>query len=406
MSQDRESGPKDAVSRRDFFKRAAVGAGAVAVASIAMKAEAAEAALTPPASAPAPAPASAAAASSGKTLAEVMKVAREKLYPKCRVCPECDGQACSSEVPGMGGIGSGKAFRNNLDALAAYGFNMRTFHDVKKPDTTITLFGEKLSMPILSAITGGVTYNMGLKGKMSEEEYMEGIIGGCQAAGTFGFAADGIEDPISVYATRLQTIKKYGGWGLAQIKPRSQAEIIERMKMVQEAGAKAVAIDIDSAGRAARAKPGETIEPKTPAKLRELVRATKLPFIIKGVMTVQEAQMALDVGAAAICVSNHGGRVLDHTPGTAKVLPAIAEKVKGRMVVLVDGGVRYGGDVLKMLALGANAVLVGRPVLRGAVGGGAEGVKLVLNKMRAELVDAMVLTGTANVKKVSRSILT
>jgi 4-hydroxymandelate oxidase len=155
MSQGRESGAKDAVSRRDFFKRAAVGAGAVAVASIAMKAEAAEAALTPPASAPAPAPA--AAASSGKTLAEVMKVAREKLYPKCRVCPECDGQACSSEVPGMGGIGSGKAFRNNLDALAAYGFNMRTFHDVKKPDTTITLFGEKLSMPILSAITGGVT---------------------------------------------------------------------------------------------------------------------------------------------------------------------------------------------------------------------------------------------------------
>ncbi|HEX7622422.1 MAG TPA: alpha-hydroxy-acid oxidizing protein, partial [Anaeromyxobacteraceae bacterium] len=118
-----------------------------------------------------------------------------------------------------------------------------------------------------------------------------------------------------------------------------------------------------------------------------------------------EAQMALDVGAACICVSNHGGRVLDHTPGTAKVLPAIAEKVKGRMVVLVDGGVRYGGDVLKMLALGANAVLVGRPVLRGAVGGGAEGVKLVLNKLRAELVDAMVLTGTANVKKVSRSIL-
>jgi len=404
MSQSRESGTSSAVSRRDFFKRAAVGAGAVAVAGIALKAEAAEAALAPAASAPAAAPA-AATAGSGKTLAEVMKVAREKLYPKCRVCPECDGQACSSEVPGMGGIGTGKAFRNNLDALAAYGFNMRTFHDVKKPDTTLTLFGEKLSMPILSAITGGVTYNMGLKGKMSEEEYMEGIIGGCQAAGTFGFAADGIEDPISVYATRLQTIKKYGGWGLAQIKPRSQAEIIERMKMVQDAGAKAVAIDIDSAGRAARAKPGETIEPKTPAKLRELVRATKLPFIIKGVMTAQEAQMALDVGAAGICVSNHGGRVLDHTPGTAKVLPAIAEKVKGRMVILVDGGVRYGADVLKMLALGANAVLVGRPVLRGAVGGGAEGVKLVLNKMRAELVDAMVLTGTANVKKVSRSIL-
>jgi 4-hydroxymandelate oxidase len=398
----RREDPRLAVSRRDFFKTAAVSAGAMAVAGLAVKAEAAETAAV--AAAPSAVPAAAPAAS-GKTLAEVMKAAREKLYPKCRVCPECDGQACSGEVPGMGGLGSGKAFRNNLEALAAYDFNMKTFHDVKKPDTSITLFGEKLAMPILSAITGGVTYNMGLKGKVSEEEYMEAVIAGCQAAGTLGFAADGIEDPVTTYATRLQVIKKLGGKGLAQVKPRSQAEILERIHMVEASGAKAVFIDIDSAGRAARCKPPQIVEPKTPAQLRELVKSTKLPFVIKGVMTPQEAQMAIEVGAAGIVVSNHGGRVLDHTPGTAKVLPAISKVAKGRILVFVDGGVRYGADALKMLALGANAVLVGRPVLRGAVGGGAEGVKLVLEKMRSELVDAMVLTGTANVKKVGRSIL-
>lgn len=393
------------VSRRDFFRKAAVGAGAVAVAGVAMRATAAE----PPAAAPAAAAPAAAtpatAPGAKKTLADVMKVAREKLYPRCRVCPECDGVACSGEVPGMGGIGSGRAFRNNLAALAKHDLVMKTFHDVKRPDTTLTLFGEKISMPILSGVTGGVTYNMGLKGKMTEDEYMDAVIGGCIQAGTLGFAADGIEDPLSVYQTRLDTVKRYDGKACAQVKPRSQAEIIEHIRIVEGAGARMVAIDIDSAGRAARVKPGEVIEPKTVRQLRELVRSTKLPFVVKGVMTVEEAEMAVQAGAAGIVVSNHGGRVLDHTPGTAQVLPAIADKVKGRLVVLADGGVRYGADVLKLLALGAHAVLVGRPVVRGAVGGGKDGVAMVMNKLRDDLVVAMVLTGTADVKKVSRKVL-
>jgi isopentenyl diphosphate isomerase/L-lactate dehydrogenase-like FMN-dependent dehydrogenase len=391
------------VSRRDFFRNAAVGAGAVAVAGITVAASAAEPA--PAAAGTAPAAAAPADPGAKKTVADVLKAAREKLYPRCRVCPECDGVACSGEVPGMGGIGTGRAFRNNLAALARHDLVMRTFHDVKKPDTAVTLLGQKLSMPILSGITGGVTYNMGLKGKMTEEEYMEGVIAGCAQAGTLGWAADGIEDPISVYQTRLAMVKKYGGKACAQVKPRSQAEIIERMRLAEDAGARLVAIDIDSAGRAARVKPGEVIEPKTVAQLRELARATKVPFIVKGVMSPDEAEMAVQAGAAGIVVSNHGGRVLDHTPGVAQVLPAIAEKVKGRLAILADGGVRYGADVLKLLALGAQAVLVGRPVLRGAVGGGAEGVALVLNKLREELAAAMVLTGTPDVKKVSRKVL-
>jgi isopentenyl diphosphate isomerase/L-lactate dehydrogenase-like FMN-dependent dehydrogenase len=178
------------------------------------------------------------------------------------------------------------------------------------------------------------------------------------------------------------------------------------MKLVEEAGALAVMVDVDSAGRAARAaKLGQVIEPKTPKQLRELVKATRLPFVVKGVMTPDEARVAVECGAAGIVVSNHGGRCLDHTPGTAEVLPAVAEVARGKAVVLADGGVRYGSDVLKMLALGADAVLVGRPVLRGAHGGGAEGVALVLDKMKKELVEAMTLTGVASVQKVSRGVV-
>jgi isopentenyl diphosphate isomerase/L-lactate dehydrogenase-like FMN-dependent dehydrogenase len=176
--------------------------------------------------------------------------------------------------------------------------------------------------------------------------------------------------------------------------------------MVEEAGGLVVGVDVDAAGRAARVTiPGQTVEPKTSEQLAELVKATKLPFIIKGIMTKEEAIMALDTGAAGIVVSNHGGRVLDHTKGVAEVLPEIADAVKGKMFILADGGVRYGGDVLKMLALGANAVLVGRPVIRGAYGGEKEGVAVILKKMQVELESAMVLTGTARMADVNRSIL-
>ncbi len=133
--------------------------------------------------------------------------------------------------------------------------------------------------------------------------------------------------------------------------------------------------------------------------------ATKLPFIVKGVMTADEAEEAVKAGAAAIVVSNHGGRVLDFTPGAAEVLPDIATRVKGKAIIFADGGVRSGADVLKLLALVADAVLVGRPLIVAAFGGGREGVAMVLNQMKNELLQAMLLTGTADVKKVLASII-
>ena len=204
----------------------------------------------------------------------------------------------------------------------------------------------------------------------------------------------------------MKLMATFQGKGICVVKPRTQEEIIRRIRMVEEAGAVAVGVDVDASGRAARVIPGQTVEPKTPKQLTELVKATKLPFIIKGIMTKEEAVLALDTGARPIMVSNHGGRVLDHTKGVAEVLPEIADAVKGKVFILADGGVRYGADVLKVLALGADAVLVGRPVIRGAYGGDTEGVALVLNKMRGELESCMVLTGMARIADVNRSILT
>jgi len=385
------------MDRRKFLLSAtAVGVGAVAMSA---RAEGEPATPAAPAQGAAPAP----KPTGSKKLDEVLKAAREKLYPRCRVCPECDGQACAGEMPGLGGIGSGMSFKNNYTALQRVRLNMRTLHGASKPDLATTLFGQKLDMPILTASLGGTTYNMG--GKMSEEDFIEALFGGAAKLGTMSLVADGTEDPLETYQIRLKAITKYGR-GIGVIKPRDQAEIVRRIRLVEAAGATAVAVDVDSAGRAARAaKLGQIIEPKTAKHLRELVASTKLPFIVKGIMTPDEALIALDVGAKAIVVTNHGGRNLDHTPGTIEVLPAIAEKVKGRMTVLADGGIRHGADALKFLALGADAVLVGRPVVRGAHGGGAEGVQLILEKIRGELAEAMVMTGVASVRKVSRNVV-
>ncbi|MDD5168877.1 MAG: alpha-hydroxy-acid oxidizing protein [Syntrophales bacterium] len=388
---------KEGMSRRNFMMNSALSAaGVVALAGLSHKEALAATEPVKPA-----APAKPAALK----LEDVLKVARQRLYPLCRVCPECDGVACAGEVPGMGGIGSGRSFKNNFNSLAKIELNMRTFHDVKKVDTSITLFGETLSIPVMSAATGGTTYNMGLKGKMTDAEYIDAMLSGCRQAGTLGWAADGIGDPLDVFEIRLKAVAKYNGKAIVTIKPKTQEEIIKRIRLIEQAGAVAFAIDIDSAGRAARALPGQTVEPKSVRQLQEIVRATKLPFIIKGVMTLDEAQKAVDVGAAGIVVSNHGGRVLDYAPGVADVLPKIAAKVKGKTVILADGCIKYGTDVLKMLALGADAVLSGRHLLRGAVGGGKEGVALMINKMKNELVDSMVLTGTASARRVSKDIL-
>ena len=129
------------------------------------------------------------------------------------------------------------------------------------------------------------------------------------------------------------------------------------------------------------------------------------PFILKGIMTVSGALKALEAGASGIVVSNHGGRVLDQCPATAEVLPAIVDAVGGRMTVLVDGGIRTGMDVFKALALGADAVLIGRPFVNMVYGGGAEGVQVYVDKLKAELADTMAMCGAHSLSDIKRSMI-
>lgn len=332
---------------------------------------------------------------------EIHTRARELMKGFCRVCPVCDGRVCAGEVPGMGGLGTASAFQDNVRALAEIKLNMRCLHDAAEPDPGLSLLGFDLSMPVLAAPIGGVSFNMG--DGMPEQEYITAKLTACAEAGTLGCTGDGVPD--FIHESGFAAIKAVQGRGIPFIKPWEDDELFTKLDKALAAGATVVGMDVDAAGLVTLRKMGRPVSPKPVSKLAEVIGRTKAKFVVKGVMTPDEARLCVDAGAAGIVVSNHGGRVLDGTPGTARVLREVAGAVRGQAAVLVDGGIRTGGDVLKMLALGADAVLIGRPFSVAVLGGGQDGAAKYLAKIRQELIQAMVLTGTASVRVVRPEIL-
>ncbi len=332
---------------------------------------------------------------------EVYEKARQLMKGFCRLCPVCDGRACAGEVPGMGGIGTGSTFQDNVLALSEIKLNMRCLHDVYKPNLDLNLLGFNLSMPVMAAPIGGVPFNMG--GGISEEEYIRSKLEACVQKNTLGCTGDGVPD--FVHESGLAAIQSVQGQGIPFIKPWQDKELFAKLDKAITAGAHVVGMDIDAAGLITLSKMGHPVWPKSAAKLSEIIQRTPAKFVIKGIMTPDEAKLCLDAGAAGIVVSNHGGRVLDGQPGTARVLPDVVKAVHEQIAVLVDGGIRSGTDVLRMLALGADAVFIGRPLSMAVLGGGQTGAASYLDSIRQELIQSMILTGTASVQDVDPSII-
>lgn len=332
---------------------------------------------------------------------EMLKNAREKLNGSCKVCKVCNGVACAGEVPGMGGKGTGQAFIENIKALEKVKLNMRVIHNVSKPDTSVELFGKKMEAPIFAAPITGTTLNMG--GKLTEREYIEPVVEGCSNSGIYAMVGDTAVDAFLI--ENLDVLKCHNGDGIVFIKPWDNENIIKKIKLAEQSGAFAVGVDIDACGLVTLSLHGKPVVPKNIEQIKELVNSTKLPFILKGIMTVEDALMAVEAGADAIVVSNHGGRVLDFTPGSADVLPKIAKAVKGKIKILADGGVRTGVDVVKMLGLGADAVLIGRPFVTASFGGATDGVETYVKKIKSEIEGAMILTGCSKISEINENVI-
>lgn len=336
--------------------------------------------------------------------------AREKLKGICGVYRICDGldtrlcQGHSYGRPlGIGGVGSGASFHNNILALKKLRLKMRVIGSHFKADTKFFFFGNELSMPIMGASVAGVN-SFGGEKVITEKEFCRSVVFGCRTAGTVGWRGDSYTYSLE-NAWGIDAIAEARGWGVKIVKPRDQDVIIKFFKKAEEAGAIAVGTDVDGCGSYAMAKYDKPIYRKSVEDLKELVNATSLPVIIKGIMSTEDALAAVEAGASAIVVSNHGGRVLDHTPGTADVLPDIVAEVKGKVMILADGGVRTGYDVLKMLALGADAVLIGRDIVRAAVGAGVEGVRLQMEYIQETLTKAMKMTNVKSLIEITPDIL-
>lgn len=144
---------------------------------------------------------------------------------------------------------------------------------------------------------------------------------------------------------------------------------------------------------------------KTEAELKEIISLADVPFIVKGIMTVKGAIKARNAGAAAIVVSNHGGRVLDGVPASATVLPEIVEAVGKDMKIFVDGGIRSGTDIFKALALGADAVLIARPFVNRIYGAQEEGVQVYVDRLQSELKDTMEMCGAKDLVSITSDMI-
>jgi 4-hydroxymandelate oxidase len=305
--------------------------------------------------------------------------------------------------------------RRNREAFDAIRLRPRVLVDVSRIDTRLELFGQKLDFPILLAPVAS-------QGRMHTRAESEAARGASAAGATF---------VISTFAnSRVDEISRAArgrAWFQLYVQ-RDRGVTKDLVQRAEAAGCTALCITVDGpvvpmrdrekrlgirppysgASRGGRVSPlyadaiDSTVTWETVGWIRSFA---KTPVLIKGILAPDDARRAAAEGLNGVIVSNHGGRNLDTTPATIDALPAVVEAAGERMAVLLDGGVRRGTDVLKALALGARAVLIGRPYVWGLVVDGAAGVQRVIDILRDELETAMGLCGATSLDKIGRQLL-
>lgn len=332
---------------------------------------------------------------------EILENARTCMGPYCKACPVCNGKACTNQMPGPGAKGTGTVAIRNYEKWQDICVNMDTICENGKADTSFEIFGRTYKAPIFAAPIGAMKLHYG--DKYDDLEYNNILVPACADAGIAAFTGDGVNAAVMQGAT--EAIRAKDGKGIPTVKPWDVNTLQEKLELIKASGSFAVAMDIDAAGLPFLKNLTPLAGSKTTEELAEIVKAAGVPFILKGIMTVKGALKAKEAGASAIVVSNHGGRVLDQCPATAEVLAEIVQAVGKDMKIFVDGGLRSGVDIFKALALGADAVLIGRPYVTAVYGGGAEGVATYTEKLTTELADTMTMCGAHNLSEISREMV-
>jgi len=333
---------------------------------------------------------------------EVLENARKNIGPNCKVCPVCNGLGCGNKMPGPGSKGPGNGANDNYNAWHKIRLNMDTIVANTPIDTSTEFLGRTYGFPLMTAPIGSIKLQFNPTDDVCD--FNEKCMAACQSKGIVHAFGNGLER--RVWDNAIQSGRAHGNNGVPVFNPAGNEDIKEMLDYYKGGELPpAVCVVVDSAGlphlRKLHAKGGT----KTIEELRELKEYANTPFIVKGVMTAKGAEKAVEAGADAIIVSNHGGRVLSDTPGTAEVLPEIVEAVGGRTKIMVDGGIRTGLDVFKALALGADMCLICRPVLIAYYGGGQEGIECYLDKICNELNDTMYMCGARKISDITSDMI-
>lgn len=329
---------------------------------------------------------------------EILAAAKDCVGPYCKACPVCNGRACGNSMPGPGCKYPGNVAARNFDKWQKICVNMDTLCPNAEPDVSFEFFGHKFVAPIFAAPLGSIDLHYGPKYK--DQQYNSILVKVAAEYGLMALTGDGVDPDIMISA--VEDMKKVGGMGCPTTKPWNKEAVFAKLDILNDAGIFAAAMDVDGAGLPFLKAMNPNAGSKSVDEMKEIVSYAKMPFIIKGIMTVAGAEKAVESGAAAIVVSNHGGRVQGGVPSTAEVLPAIAQAVKGKITILVDGGIRSGVDVFRALALGADGVLIGRPLLPMIYAAGEEGFKVYMDKIIGELKSTMTMCGAASLKDITR----
>jgi len=287
----------------------------------------------------------------------------------------------------------GASVRMNRKYLDSLFFEPR-FFDPVQPDTTCTILGQTLKTPIFCSPISQNDF-------VSDEGLVEIAKGVHQAGGLMMLGIGG--------SSELQKSIDIGAKVVKMVKPYRNTELIyKKVREAEDRGCVAVGMDIDHFyGRLVRDKVDrdDLFGPQNTEELKQVISQAKLPFIIKGVLSIVDAQKALQLGASAVVVSNHGSASIDFTIPSMMALPNISDSFGQKLTVLVDTGFKTGNDVLKALAFGAKAVGFASSMLLAFAADGSSGVELLANQITAELRRTMAATGCANVSAINSSVI-
>jgi 4-hydroxymandelate oxidase len=283
--------------------------------------------------------------------------------------------------------------RYNLKYFERFGFRFRLI-DSEPASTEVTLFGRKFATPIVSAAFSGMV-------EITDRPLTKIAMGVKESGSMMWVGIASPEQVKEVFETGVPTVRI--------VKPFQDIEaMVKELKEAEEGGAIAVGTDIAFFYGAKRGEivfAPKAMAPKNSDELRMLAGVTKLPFILKGVLSAEDAKKALEIGAGAIVVSNHGGNIIDYAAHPLEVLQEIKGVIGDRMIIFADSGFRRGSDVMKALALGADAVLVGRALVAGLAADGSNGVTAMINILTAELQRIMSVTGCRKASDIDESVL-